>query len=70
MQPVPLQRSIRNPLSFVALSVQVRLIWLLETTTVARLLGAAGAVWAWVVALAVFEYAEVPLCLKARTRYE
>ena len=64
VQPAPLQRSMRNPLSLVALSVQVRLIWLLDATAAARLLGTAGAPPPSVaVALVVFEYAEVPLWL-------
>jgi hypothetical protein len=38
----PLQRSIRNPVSLSELSVQVRLIWLLEMAVAVRLVGAAG----------------------------
>jgi hypothetical protein len=38
----PLQRSIRNPSSWVALFVQDRLFWLFDTTVAVRLPGAAG----------------------------
>src|SRR5439155_25746509 len=42
VHPDPAQRSIRNPSSVVALSVQVRLIWLVETAAAASAVGAAG----------------------------
>ena len=58
-----------KPVSFAALSLQVRLIWLADTADPLRLDGAAGVV-PDVVADAVFEYAEVPAPLVAATRYE
>ena len=43
MKLVPLvERAILNPVSFVELSVQDRLIWLEETATAFRLVGALG----------------------------
>ena len=59
VQPVPWHRSILKPSSLLALSVQERLIWLLDAAVAARVEGAAGAV-ADVVALPVFEYPELP----------
>ena len=60
-------RSTVKPVSFIALSVQLKLIWFDETALAARLLGAAGGVPA-VVALAVFEKAEARTLPVARTR--
>ena len=54
--PPPVERSNLKPCSFVALSVQARLIWLGETALAVRLLGIAGG--DSVVAVAGFEYAE------------
>ena len=47
------------------LSVQVRLIWLIEATVAVRLVGAPVAAWVWVgtVAVPVLEYAELPPAL-------
>src|SRR5215471_1104518 len=41
-QPEPAHRSISNPVSLFELSVQARLIWLVETAVAARFVGAFG----------------------------
>ena len=65
---VPLdERSITNAVSLLELSLQARLIWLVDIAEAVRLLGAAGRA-AEVVALATLEYAELPTVLLARTR--
>jgi hypothetical protein len=65
-----LHRSILNPLSFPELSVQDRFTCVLEAAVALKPLGAAGpgAGGADVVALAVFEKAELPALLKLATR--
>jgi len=65
-----LQRSILNPLSLLELSVHERLMRVVVTATALKPLGAAGRGGgaADVVALAVFENAEVPASLKLATR--
>jgi hypothetical protein len=56
VQVAPWHCSILNPSSLIELSVQVRLIWLLDTAVAFRLLGVAGSAGgAKVVAKAVFE---------------
>ena len=60
-------RSMANPVSFDALSVQARLIWVLDTAVAVRLAGAAGAVPV-VCALATFDHADGPTPLVALTR--
>ena len=57
-----------NPVSLVALSVQVRLIWFGLKAVATRFDGAAGGAKASVVAEAVFDQAEGPIALNARTR--
>lgn len=65
-----LQRSIPNPLSLLALSVHERLMRVLDAAAALKPLGAAGngGGAADVVALAVFENAELPAALKLATR--
>jgi hypothetical protein len=65
-----LQRSILNPLSLFELSLQERLMRVFDTAVALRPLGAAGSGGggADVVALAVFENAELPATLKLATR--
>jgi len=65
-----LERSIRNAVSLLELSVQLRSISLVDTAFAVRPVGAAGATGAGlVVALATFEYAEsLFTVLAARTR--
>ena len=55
-----------KPSSLLELSAQARSIRLLLTAVAARLLGAAGGVWA----TAVLEGAESPVALEAETRKE
>ena len=63
------ERSRMKPVSLLELSVQVRLICVLEIAVAAGSLGALGAVGAAVVALAVFESTDVAQAeLVARTR--
>jgi hypothetical protein len=63
-------RSIRKPVSLLALSVQVRLIWVAPEAAADRLAGAAGTVpvAAGVVTEAVLEAGELPALLVAKTR--
>ncbi len=63
-----MDRWIVNPVSLVALSVQVRLIWLGLNAVATRFDGAAGGARGSVVAEAVFDQAEGPTALNARTR--
>jgi len=60
-------RWITKPVSFVALSVQVRTTEVLVTVPVARFVGAAGRSWLAVVIFTTLEYAELPIALNART---
>ncbi len=65
----PVQRSIRNPSSLFALSIQVRSTWLNATGLAVRLLGAAGGCGgAGVVASASLLGSESPTALNAKTR--
>ncbi len=61
-------RWIVKPVSLVALSVQARLIWLGLTARADRPDGAAGGARGSVVAEAVFDHADGPTALNARTR--
>ena len=58
VQLAPLQRSITNNVSLLELSFQAKVIWFLDMAVAVKLLGAAGG--AGVVALAAFEYSELP----------
>ncbi len=62
------ERWIVNPVSLVALSVQVRSTWFGLKAVATRFDGAAGGARAGVVADAVFDQADGPTALKARTR--
>ena len=55
--------SILNPVSLFELSVQLRFIWLVDAAVAVRLEGAAGALAAAVVALALLVYEEFPEAL-------
>ena len=69
VHPAPAHRSILTPSSLFALSVQLRLICEPDTAVATRLDGAAGGLPpVGVVAVAVFEYPELPAPLYARTR--
>ncbi len=66
--PAPLLRKIEKAVSFVLLSVQLRLTWLADMAVAARLVGAAGTADG-VLSVASLLQPEVPPSLNARTRY-
>ena len=67
--PLPVCRSMRNPVSLPELSAQVSVTCVADVAVARRFEGAAGNV-AGVVAVAVFETLEVPALFVADTRYE
>ena len=60
VHPLPVQRSTLNPVSLLELSVQARLIWVVEMDVAVKLLGALGGEHAGVVAPEVLEGEESP----------